>query len=97
MKVHELKTWPEHFAAVASGRKRHEIRAADRPFAEGDLLILREYDPDRSLYSGSALAVEVTHVTMPGAPACADLPYAVMSIRVLTANFPLPADLTWST
>lgn len=35
MKTHDLKTWPEYFYAVLSGRKKHEVRSADRDFAVG--------------------------------------------------------------
>jgi len=41
--THQLKTWPEYFERVASGDKPFEYRQADRPFAVGDLLHLREY------------------------------------------------------
>lgn len=42
---HELKTWPEFFAASRRGIKRFELRRADRDFHVGDELLLREWDP----------------------------------------------------
>lgn len=45
MNTHDLKTWPEPFAALWSGAKRAEFRKTDRPFAAGDLLRLREWSP----------------------------------------------------
>ena len=47
MTRHELKTWPQYFAAVRSGKKRFEIRRNDREFAVGDVLVLREFDPEQ--------------------------------------------------
>jgi hypothetical protein len=41
--IHDLKCWPEPFAAILSGEKRHEIRRDDRGFKVGDVLRLREY------------------------------------------------------
>lgn len=43
MRVHELKTWPQFFEAVARGEKTFEARKDDRNFAVGDALILREW------------------------------------------------------
>lgn len=44
---HELKTLPEYFQAVKRGEKTFELRRDDRPYAVGDTLLLREFDPDR--------------------------------------------------
>jgi hypothetical protein len=42
---HDLKCWPDEFAAIERGEKLHEIRRADRPYAVGDVLALREWMP----------------------------------------------------
>ena len=65
--IHELKTWPVHFADVAAGRKSFELRKADRRFAVGDTLHLREWDPERARdtaqgYTGHDLRCTVTHI-----------------------------------
>jgi hypothetical protein len=44
-KLHALKCWPEFFAAILGGQKRHEVRHDDRGFKVGDRLLLREWDP----------------------------------------------------
>lgn len=70
MTTHDLKTWPEPFAAILSGAKTYEIRTADRPFKVGDWLRLREYNRASSLgpghYTGRSLLVEVTYLTPGG-------------------------------
>lgn len=48
MRTHELKIWPSFFEKVLSGEKAFEIRRNDRDFAEGDRIVLQEYDPSRS-------------------------------------------------
>lgn len=65
MAMHELKTWPEYFAAILDGTKSFEVRYNDRSFAVGDVLHLREWDPDTSAYTGRSRIVDVTYL-MPG-------------------------------
>lgn len=62
LNVHDLKSWPEYFRSVSSGSKRFEIRRADRAFADGDYLMLREFDPRLKEYTGERLVVKVRHV-----------------------------------
>jgi hypothetical protein len=45
LRQHELKTWPEFFEPVFTGRKAFELRKNDRDFREGDELWLREWQP----------------------------------------------------
>lgn len=61
---HRVKSWPELFDAVASGRKHHEMRrATDRDYRVGDVLVLQEFDPATKAYSGRELRVRITYVT----------------------------------
>jgi hypothetical protein len=69
--LHELKTDPEVFDAVAERRKTHEIRYNDRGFAVGDTLVLRKtrFTGDQMRehgwpldYVGKPLYRTVTHV-----------------------------------
>lgn len=80
MTTHELKCWPEPFAAVVAGTKRHEVRRADRDFKVGDVLQLREWDPgiDQGMsyqlgteppprgYTGRSAEVRITYVSAAG-------------------------------
>lgn len=49
---HELRCHPPLFGYVQDGSKPFEVRRADRPFAVGDTLLLREWDPKSSEYTG---------------------------------------------
>jgi hypothetical protein len=55
-RVHELKTDPDAFDAVAAGQKTHEIRKDDRGFAVGDQLLLR-----RTRYTGAQMHMRPEH------------------------------------
>lgn len=58
--IHELKTLPEYFEAVADGSKTFEVRKNDRLFSVGDFLALNEYG--KGGYTGRCLIVRVTYI-----------------------------------
>ncbi len=45
-KVHRVKSWPEQFRAVVTGRKRFEMRRDDRNYQPGDTIELMEFRPE---------------------------------------------------
>ena len=61
--IHDLKCWPEPFAAICSEAKRHEFRRDDRGYEVGDLLLLREWDPATQTYCGDEAKVRVTYLS----------------------------------
>ncbi|HOZ56179.1 MAG: hypothetical protein BWY51_00176 [Parcubacteria group bacterium ADurb.Bin316] len=61
MKI-EKKIWPEYFQAVADGKKKFELRLADFDVQEGDILLLREWDPQNESYTGREMEREVSFV-----------------------------------
>lgn len=80
--IHELKTWPEPFVAVRSGMKRHEVRnCSDRRYALGDILQLREWNPQTETYTGQEVFARVTYITAAGTFGLPDN-ICVMTIRV---------------
>lgn len=81
-KIHTLKIVQPFFDAVASGEKTVELRKDDRGYGEGDILVLREYDPAADTYSGKQVERRVTHIVR-GGEWLAD-GYCAMSIREIT-------------
>lgn len=61
MTEHRLKCWPEYFMAVASGKKRFELRRDDRDFQVGDTLFLEEWSPANG-YTGCVEVLTVTYI-----------------------------------
>lgn len=56
------KIWPEWFDAVASGKKKFELRLNDFDIHEGDTLVLEEWDPKTKEYTGRSIEKKVTYV-----------------------------------
>ena len=61
MKI-EKKCWPEFFGKVRSGEKTFDLRLADFECKPGDVLVLREWDPDTKQYTGNVIEKNVTYV-----------------------------------
>lgn len=56
------KIWPEYFDAVSSGKKKFELRLNDFDAKEGDILVLEEWDPKTSKYTGRKIEKKITFV-----------------------------------
>ena len=56
------KIWPEYFDAVASGKKKYELRLNDFEVKGGDMLVLEEWDPETKKYTGRSTEKKVTYV-----------------------------------
>lgn len=89
MAEHILKTDPQPFVDLLSGRKTFELRKADRPYREGDTLLLREtrYSAWEMAnaqypleYTGRELSRVVTHV-LHGPCYGLTREYVVMSVK----------------
>ena len=62
MTVHELKSWPDFFEPILSGKKKFELRINDRKFNVGDELYLREFDDRTGKYTGRSIRKRVTYI-----------------------------------
>lgn len=79
---HELKIWPEYFEPVRAFDKRFEIRKDDRDYQVGDTLLLKEWDPTTTQFTGRHQRVRVTYIYR--GPLAAE-GHCVMSIKKLPA------------
>ncbi|WP_018752651.1 DUF3850 domain-containing protein [Paenibacillus sanguinis] len=83
--AHNLKIWPEQFAAVTHPdpfrRKTVEIRQEDdKEFCVGDVLRLTEWQPLERRYTGACAVVIVTHILR--GPPYLPSGYAALSIKL---------------
>lgn len=57
--THDLKLWPEFFDDVQSGKRSFELRKNDRGYQVGDVLLLREWEPNTATYSGRQISKRI--------------------------------------
>ncbi len=61
MKI-EKKIWPEFFQKILDGIKTYECRLADFECNPGDILVLREWNPETKEYTGRLIEKTITYV-----------------------------------
>jgi len=61
MKI-EKKVWPPYFQNILDGKKTCELRLADWKCTEGDVLLLKEWNPETKDYTGRVIEKKVTYV-----------------------------------
>lgn len=62
MKRIEKKVWPEYYQAILDGDKKFELRLADWECNKGDVLVLKEWNPETKTYTGRELEKVVKYV-----------------------------------
>jgi len=62
MKKITKKIWPEFFEKILNGEKKYELRLGDFDCQTGDILVLREWDPNTKAYTGRQIEREITLV-----------------------------------
>lgn len=62
MRKIEKKIWSEYFEKVLSGEKTFEFRLNDFECEKGDILVLKEWDPDTNEYTGREIEKVVGYV-----------------------------------
>ncbi len=61
MKI-EKKIWPKFFEKIMDGSKTFELRLADFECKLGDILLLREWNPETGDYTGRTIEKKVTYI-----------------------------------
>lgn len=59
---HELKTWPQYYVEIMSGKKTFEVRFDDRDFQVGDMVLLQEWNPESEQYTGREAERVITYI-----------------------------------
>ena len=93
MNIHELKILPQYFNEVREKKKTFELRKDDRDYKVGDILILKEWNPDEiygtvdeeeTHYSGKKVVRQITSILRDIDPAIGISSldgYAILSIK----------------
>lgn len=60
--THALKCWPEYYKAIKDGTKPFDLRKEDRPYKEGDTILMQEFEPKEEKYTGEEISLSITYI-----------------------------------
>lgn len=60
--IHTLKILTKYYDDVAEYRKAFELRRDDRGYKVGDILVLREYDPELDEFTGRVMVRNIGYI-----------------------------------
>jgi len=89
MQRHELKSWPEYYEPISSGKQPFTLRLNDRKFAVGDQIEFREWDDRKGSYTGRSCKATITAMLEGAGPGCIpplrglSVRYAILGLRLL--------------
>lgn len=82
---HKLKILSRYYVAILQGKKTFEVRKDDRPFNEGDTLLLQEcVTPNGCGYTGREMTVDVTYILRDSEYVKDG--YCIMGIKIISTN-----------
>lgn len=58
----EKKVLPAYFQKIIDGKKKYELRLADWECSEGDILVLKEWNPESKEYTGRQVEKTITYI-----------------------------------
>ena len=59
-RTHVVKHWPKYHRSVVSGETTSQLRKDDRDYQIGDEMLMREYNSELDIYTGSTCRVLIT-------------------------------------
>jgi hypothetical protein len=62
MAIIEKKCWPDSFEKILSGEKTFDVRLADFHCNVGDILLLKEYNPETKEYTGRVIEKKIAFI-----------------------------------
>lgn len=82
---HKLKILSKYYESILQGKKTFEVRKDDRPFSEGDTLLLQEcVTPNGCGYTGREMTVDVTYILRDSEYVKDG--YCIMGIKILSTK-----------
>lgn len=82
---HKLKILSKYYEAILQGKKTFEVRKDDRPFNEGDTLLLQEAATSEGCgYTGREMKVDVTYILRDNN--YVNDGYCIMGIKIASAK-----------